>query len=285
VALGSAGMAMFDFRTPLSFMTVSYGALIIGLMLANTPINAWSISSLHDDILHHGNAVSSTLRQVSASLMIAIMVSVMSYVSEIYSPDMDGPAAQMMGVRATYLISAAIGIAALIIVIIKVKKGPVSVPAAEGASFEIDVAMKFDPYTVSSGDTLEQVISTFIEYRTSGLPVVDEDKRVVGFISDGDVLRHMTRHDVSFVTESYSILLPDTENFIEKAETLRRMNIMEIASKRVISVPRHTPLLDVCNQFFEHKLNKLPVTQDGVLVGTISRGDIMRVLMKQLPLT
>jgi CBS domain-containing protein len=284
VALGSTGMAMFEFDTPLSFMTVSYGALIIGLMLANTPINAWSISSLHDDILHHGNAVSSTLRQVSASLTIAIMVSVMSYVSGLYSPDLGEPAAQMMGVRTTYVLSAAIGIAALIIVIIKVKKGRVSVPAVEGDSFELDVAMKFDPYTVSSGDTLEQAIGKFIEFRTSGLPVVDEDQRVVGFISDGDVLRHMTRHDVSFVTESYSIVLPDTENFIEKAQTLLRMNIMEIASKRVISVPRNAPLLDVCNQFFEYKLNKLPVTQDGVLVGTISRGDIMRVLMKQLPL-
>ncbi|MDR1043332.1 MAG: DHA2 family efflux MFS transporter permease subunit [Clostridiales Family XIII bacterium] len=284
VTLGSIGMAMFDFRTPVSFMTASYGALIIGLMLAGTPINAWSISSLHDDILHHGNAVSSTLRQVSSSLTIAIMVSVMSYVSGLYAPGLSEPAAQMMGVRATYLISAAIGLTALIIVIIKVKKGRVSVVATEGASFEIDVAMKFDPYTVSSGDTLEQAISKFIEFRTSGLPVVDEGKRVVGFISDGDILRHMSRHDVSFVTESYSMLLPDTENFTEKAKTLMRMNIMEIASKRIISVPRHTPLLDVCNQFFEQKLNKLPVTQDGVLVGTISRGDVMRELMKQLPL-
>jgi EmrB/QacA subfamily drug resistance transporter len=284
VTLGSVGMALFDFRTPLSFMTASYGALIIGLMLANTPINAWAISALHDDILHHGNAVSSTLRQVSSSLTIAIMVSVMSSVSAFYSSGMNEPSAQMMGVRATYLLSAAIGLAAFIIVIIKVRGGKISVPAAEGASFEIDIAMKFEPYTVASGDTLEQAISKFIEFRTSGLPVVDAENRIVGFISDGDVLRHMTKHDVRFVTESYSMLLPDEENFLEKAKALLGMNIMEVASKRVISVPRHTSLLDMCNYFFEHKLNKLPVTQDGVLVGTISRGDVMRVLMKQLPL-
>jgi CBS domain-containing protein len=78
--------------------------------------------------------------------------------------------------------------------------------------------------------------------------------------------------------------LPDTENFTTKAKHLLRKNVMEIASKHIVTAPRDTPLLEVCHLFNTRRLNKLPVTRDGILVGTISRGDIMRVLMKRLPL-
>jgi len=283
VTLGSAGMVLFDFHTSVAFMIVSYAVRSVGLMLANTPINTWSISTLPDEVLHHGNAVSSTLRQVAATLCTAIMVSAMSLVST-FSTSQGELQSQMAGIRITYYLSVAIGLVALFMVILKVKDGKKTVVITENTSFELDVAMKVDPYTVFRDDTLEQVVEKFIDYRTSGLPVVDGEKHIVGFVSDGDVLRYMAKQDVHFGGESYSVVLPDTESFTAKAKNLLQMNVMEIASKHIITTPRSTPLLEVCRLISERKLNKLPVTQDGILIGTISRGDIMRELMKRLPL-
>jgi CBS domain-containing protein len=169
--------------------------------------------------------------------------------------------------------------------VVKVKGGRSHVPAAKDAAFELDAAMKIDPYTVSCEDTLEQAVKKFIDCRTSGLPVVDEEKHIVGFISDGDVLRYIEKQDLRLDAELYSAVFPDTENFTTKAKKLLQMSVMEIASKHIISAPRDMPLLKVCRLFTERRLNKLPVTQDGVLVGTISRGDIMRALMMRLPLS
>ncbi|APM41301.1 DHA2 family efflux MFS transporter permease subunit [Clostridium kluyveri] len=283
VTLGSVGMVLFDFHTSVVFMIVSYAVRSVGLMLANTPINTWSISTLSDKVLHHGNAVSSTLRQVAATLCTAIMVSAMSLVSA-FSTSQGELRSQMAGIRITYCLSVAIGLVALFIVIVKVKDGKNAIVTPENTSFELDIAMKDDPYTVSRYDTLEQVVEKFIDYRTSGLPVVDGEKRIVGFISDGDVLRYMAKQDVHFGAGSYSLFLPDTESFTAKAKNLLQMNVMEIASRHIITAPRSTPLLEVCRLISERKLNKLPVTQDGVLIGTVSRGDIMRELMKRLPL-
>jgi EmrB/QacA subfamily drug resistance transporter len=283
VALGSLGMALLGSETPMAFVVSSYSLTMVGVMLVNTPLNTWAISTLPDGILHHGNAVSNTLRQAAASFVIALMVSVMSLVSALFTGEGE-TGIQMAGVQATYVLAAAIGLATLVVVIVRVKSDKRGIVAEEGASFELDIAMRSDPYTASFKDTLEQVIDKFIEYRTSGLPVVDDERHVVGFISDGDVLRAMAKHDVRFSVELYPVFFADTECFAAKVKNLLEMNVMEMATKRVISVPRDTPLVDVCRQFAEHRLNKLPVTQDGILVGTISRGDIMRVLMRQLPL-
>jgi EmrB/QacA subfamily drug resistance transporter len=283
VALGSIGMALLDPQTPMAFVVSSYSLTMVGVMLVNTPLNTWAISTLPDNILHHGNAVSNTLRQAAASFVIALMVSVMSLVSALLS-SLGEAQAQMAGVQATYVLAAVIGLATLTMVIVRVKSDKRDIVAEEGASFELDIAMRSDPYTASSKDTLEQVINKFIEYRTSGLPVVDDNRRVVGFISDGDVLRAMAKHDVRFSVEMYPVFFADTKCFDAKAKNLLGMSVMEMATKRVIAVPRDTPLVDVCRQFAARRLNKLPVTQDGILVGTISRGDIMRALMRQLPL-
>jgi EmrB/QacA subfamily drug resistance transporter len=285
VTLGSAAMILFDFQTTVAFIIVSYAVRSAGLMLANTPVTIWAIGDLPDAILHHGNALSSTLRQIAATLSTAIMISVMSLTSA-FASSQGELQSQMTGIRATFWLSAGIGLAALAITIVKVRdrKKTENISTAENASFELDEAMKTDSYTVSCGDTLEQAIKKFIDCRTSGLPIIDDENRIVGFISDGDVLRYMERQDVRFDMESYSMVLPDMESFQEKAKHLLQMNVMEIASRHIITAQRDMPLLDVCRLIYERKLSKLPVTQDGVLIGTISRGDIMRALLKRLPL-
>jgi EmrB/QacA subfamily drug resistance transporter len=284
VTLGSVGMALFDLRTTVSFMIASFAIRSVGLMLANTPMTIWSIGALPDDILHHGNALSSTLRQIASTLSTAIMVSAMSLVSALCA-DWGALQSQLMGIRATYWLSVAIGLAALVMTVVVVRGGRYPASNAEGAAFELDAAMKIDPYTVSRDDSLERTVKKFLEFRTSGLPIVDDEKRIVGFISDGDVLRYLEKQDLRLDAESYSAVFPDTESLTAKAKKLLRMNAMEIASKHIISVPRDMPLIEVCRLISERRLNKLPVTQDGVLIGTISRGDIMRALMMRLPLS
>lgn len=79
------------------------------------------------------------------------------------------------------------------------------------------------------------------------------------------------------------VKLPDNEEVISKAKELLQKNVLEIATKHIMMVELGTPLSEVCRLFYEHKLSKIPITQNGVLVGTISRGDTMRYLMKRLP--
>lgn len=282
--LGSFGMAMWGFKTSITLMIIVYCARSFGLMLANTPINIWSISTLPDEILHHGNAVSSAMRQVASTFGVALMVSTMSLATNLFA-DNNPAKSQLAGIHAAFYLSIAIAAISLVLVIVKVKdrRKTDDVSKSENVS-ELDAAMHSNPYTVSSGDSIEQVIEKFIEYRTSGLPVIDNIRHIIGYVSDGDVLRYLAKQDVHIVGESFSLVLPDNEEFVAKSKELLQKNVLEIATKHTMTVELGTPLSDVCRLFYEHKLSKIPVTQNGVLVGTISRGDTMRYLMKRLPL-
>jgi Na+/melibiose symporter-like transporter len=120
LALGSFGMAMWGYATPISLMIIVYCARSFGLMLANTPINIWSISNLKNEILHHGNAVSSAMRQVASTFGVALMVSVMSLVTNL-SAGNNQAEAQLSGIQAAFYLSIAFAVISLVMVIVKVK--------------------------------------------------------------------------------------------------------------------------------------------------------------------
>jgi CBS domain-containing protein len=280
-ALGSLGMATFGFETPVAFMVATYAMIAAGLMFTNPPVSLWALNNLSNDILHHGNAVQSTLRQVGSTLGVAIMVAAMSLVTALNAGQSEGQA-QLTGITAAYWLSAGIALICLVIVVVKVRDRKNSAASAGDTKDDIHAVMSTPPYTVPSDATLSVAVEKFIEYKTSGLPVVDKQNHLVGFISDGDILRYLSNRDAEFVTTEYAYIFPDRETFIEKATELLDDKIMQIATKHIISVERTTSLSDVCRLFSSKKLHKLPVTQNGVLVGTISRGDIMRELMQIL---
>lgn len=157
LSLGSFGMAMWGFETPITLMIIVYCARSFGLMLANTPINIWSISNLPDEILHHGNAVSSAMRQVASTFGVALMVSTMSLATNLFADD-NPTKSQLIGIHAAFYLSIAIAVVSLVLVIVKVKdrKKTDDVSKSETVS-ELDSAMHSNSYTVSFGDSIEQV--------------------------------------------------------------------------------------------------------------------------------
>lgn len=277
--IGSIGMALFNFETPVTLIIAAYAMISAGLMFTNPPVSLWALGNLSDDILPHGNAVQSTLRQVGSTLGVAIMIAAMSLVTAL-SNGQSEKQAQLFGIIAACLLSTVIALICLVIVLAKIKDKKKTITSAEN---DIHTIISTPPYSVPLNATLTDTIDKFIKYQTSGLPIVDKQNHIVGFITDGDILRHLSSHDAVFVTTEFVSVLPDRETFEDKAKELLKDNIMEIASKHVISVEQTTSLLEVSHLFLEKKINKLPVTQDEVLIGTISRGDIMRAIMKSLP--
>jgi EmrB/QacA subfamily drug resistance transporter len=283
LGVGSLMCVFFDMTTPVLFISASFAVRNVGLMLANTPLTTWSISKLSDKVLHHGNAVSNTLRQVAATLFIAIMISIMSLVTSV-SEKHGNPQAELFGITATFIVSLGIVVVALVVVIVSMRgsRNQGSAKEVESAALDLNAAMKSNPYTINATDTLDNAIRSFLQYQTSGLPIIEDDGRIVGFISDGDVMRFMEKHNVSLAAENLAMVMPDTEGFDAKASSLMKQSVMDIGTRRVITAPHDASLQDVCEIFATRRMHKLPVSDHGILVGTISRGDVMRVLMQRL---
>ena len=145
---------------------------------------------------------------------------------------------------------------------------------------KISEIMKTDVYTVSDEATIKEVLQMLVESKTSGLPIVNAKNQVVGFISDGDIMKFIAKQNpriidmTSFITVWY-----DTESIEKKLHDLMELSVMELATTKLISVDTDYDIDEVAKVLGEKKIKKVPVLEDGKLAGVISRSDILRYIL------
>ncbi|MUT66954.1 CBS domain-containing protein [Paenibacillus sp. NEAU-GSW1] len=138
-------------------------------------------------------------------------------------------------------------------------------------------------YKVKKDDTVRDVVDKFIKYQISGLPVVNDRNELVAYISDGDIMRYIGKHKDLIINNMYyiAILQGDCDHFDERASRLLNLNVMDIARRKVITVSWDEEIENIAATLGEKRIKKLPVLRSGVLVGIISRGDVIRSVFKQ----
>jgi CBS domain-containing protein len=137
-------------------------------------------------------------------------------------------------------------------------------------------------YKVKESELVKAVIEKFSDHRISGLPIVNERNEVVAYISDGDIMRYIgKKHMILDFYNFANIYEMDRECFELRSKGILNLNVMEIAKKKVIKVQWNTPIEEIAAILGEKKIKKVPVERKGVLVGIISRGDVIRHVFKQ----
>jgi len=133
-------------------------------------------------------------------------------------------------------------------------------------------------YKVKEYDTVRAVIEKFIDHRISGLPVINDRNEIKGYVSDGDIMRYIGKHDdmiISSLTFT-AVVKGDEEAYDERVRKLMKVNVMEIAKKKPVTVPWDEEVENIAAILGRKQIKKVPVERNGVLVGIISRGDIIR---------
>ena len=130
--------------------------------------------------------------------------------------------------------------------------------------------MQRDVYTVSQSASYLDALRFLSEKKISGAPVVDEAGDLVGFISDGDILRRLASEHSPFVNEAAF----GKTDFNDKLASVMSLRISEIAVKNVITVDVDDDLSEVCYKLAENHLKKAPVMCAGRMVGVVNRSNI-----------
>lgn len=144
--------------------------------------------------------------------------------------------------------------------------------------------MVTDVYKVKEEDTIRSVLDKFVVHRISGLPVVNDSNEVVAYISDGDIMRYIGKHkDIVIATLFFvGVIKGDDDKFEERVQKILNLNVMAIAQKKVQKVEWNEEAENIAAILGERRIKKLPVVRNGVLVGIISRGDVIRNSFKHL---
>lgn len=131
--------------------------------------------------------------------------------------------------------------------------------------------MKKDIYTIKSNETIADALRMMNEKRVSGLPVLDQSEHLVGFISDGDIIRHLSSEHPLFVNS-------DSLDKLEFNTALHRIlakEVSSIAEKRVITVNATDDLSEVCYKLADSGFKKAPVIQGEKMIGIINASNII----------
>lgn len=109
--------------------------------------------------------------------------------------------------------------------------------------------MTRDVITVPTTMPVKDVAQLLAERKITGLPVVDGDGRVVGVISELDIISRQGN------------------------------SAADIMSAQVISATEETDAEEVAHLFTSRRIRRVPILADGKLVGIVSRSDLMRLFM------
>jgi Mg/Co/Ni transporter MgtE len=116
-----------------------------------------------------------------------------------------------------------------------------------------------------------------LDHRISGMPVVDQTGRVIGIISEGDLLHRAetgTERRKSWWLGLVAGASAQAENFTrEHGRTVR-----DVMTSNIVSVDEDAPLNDVVHLLESRRIKRVPVLKDRQVVGIISRANLMRVL-------
>lgn len=136
--------------------------------------------------------------------------------------------------------------------------------------------------SVNKNESIKTVLRAFVEHRISGVPIINSKNEPVGFISDGDIMKNIGHRDpkIFFFDVMHSATWVDKETFEEKIRNIMDLNVMEIATTRVITVDSDQDIDQVAKILGNKKIKKVPVIVNNKLIGIISRGDIVRFVVK-----
>ena len=135
--------------------------------------------------------------------------------------------------------------------------------------------------TVEPNTSVQELATLLSERGISGVPVVDRDSRVVGIVTEGDLLHRTETGTERRIQRRRSRWLDTIGADQEAARDYVKAHgriVREIMTREVISVSDTTELADIATLLETKRIKRVPVLRDGKLVGIVSRANLVRAL-------
>ena len=132
---------------------------------------------------------------------------------------------------------------------------------------EIDMSsivsvMKVDVVTVEKGTPIIEAVGKLVKHNFTGLPVVDRENRVVGILSEKDVL---------------ALAISMYEN--PEGAGNEELKVEDFMTKDVVCADASESFAALCNCLMKNQFRRVPIVANGKLVGIVSRKDIIAEIM------
>lgn len=134
--------------------------------------------------------------------------------------------------------------------------------------------------TIKPDTTIEEIAKILTDNHISGAPVVDDENKLIGIVTEGDLLHKETTPRLPGVLSILGafIYYNGLDKHKEDFRKLAASKASEIMTTDVITVTEGAEINEIASIMINQSINRVPVIRNKKLVGIISRADIIKTL-------
>ena len=142
---------------------------------------------------------------------------------------------------------------------------------------QVTEIMSSPVFEVTPDTSVARVIELMVGERISGLPVVDASGKVVGIVSEGDLIR---RAEIGIATSRFNWLecLAAPPWLAERYALAHGSKVSDVMTTDVKTVSETASVPEAAQIMSRHGVKRLPVARDGQVIGIVTRADLVRAL-------
>lgn len=145
--------------------------------------------------------------------------------------------------------------------------------------------MTTEVVTVHSHTSVNDIAKLMNERDITGIPVVDEANHVIGIVTELDMIVRNTRLEMPAFIQILDLGRIPLERPGHYRDRLRHMlgtQAADIMTEQVTAISPDAEVQDLAELMVKRRFNPVPVVENGVLVGIVSRADLIRMMAHEL---
>ena len=136
--------------------------------------------------------------------------------------------------------------------------------------------------TVEADASVYDAAEILLSSRISAAPVIDADGKMIGIVSESDL---MHRPEIATVPAKSWLnrLLADDTTLAADFVRSHSHRVADVMTKTVVTAEEHSPLKDIAELIRCHHVKRIPIVRDGRVVGIVSRANLLQGLVVRAP--
>lgn len=133
-------------------------------------------------------------------------------------------------------------------------------------------------HTVTLDTKVDDLARRFVETGVSTMPVLDADGRLVGIVSETDLVEQDRPLHIPTVIALFDwvVYLESEKNFRDEVKRVTARTVGEICTREVVSCGPVATVAEIAEMMTEKKVHLVPVVESGKILGVVGRHDIIR---------
>lgn len=149
--------------------------------------------------------------------------------------------------------------------------------------------MSTDLKTVTPETTVREAAQLMADSQISGVPVVDAQGALVGIVSESDLIQ--TRRIPSwyyywvdlegFIAAGTDLAQAKARDRVQELSRHLESPVSDVMTKKVMVASPEAPLEEIVRLMVSNRINRIPIVEQGRLLGIVTRGDILRSMKEE----